>query len=114
MTKKLSEQVADIEAGKQAEHTMGAQVGSTPCSICGSTKQHTHKRGGDVVIQDGVSHVELICFSLMSAPKCGECGEGMRYTTRGTDWACSTPFCPQEGVVITTGVGGVIRERGGP
>ena len=91
--------------------SMGAQVGTSPCSICGRTSAHTHKTGA--VIENGQVFYDRpdpssVIFSFVSAPRCETCGEPMKYTQSGTNWACQNDGCEQHGVSVATGVGGVI------
>jgi hypothetical protein len=94
--------------------SMGARVDSTPCSMCGRTTAHTHKTGA--VIENGqvfydpldYSGVQLIAFSSVPAPCCETCDEPMKYTQSGTNWSCQNGGCKQQGVSVTTGVGGVV------
>ena len=103
--------IEDIKSGRKFGLSMGALVDTSPCSICGRTTAHTHKTGA--VIEDGkVFYDNLdpssVIFSFVSAPKCETCGEPMTYTRSGTDWTCQNDGCEQEGVSVTTGIGGVV------
>ena len=92
--------------------SMGARVETSPCSICGRTTVHTHKTGA--VIEDGKVFYDTsldpssVMFSFVSAPNCETCDEPMKYLQSGTNWACQNGGCKQQGVSVTTGVGGVV------
>jgi len=58
---------------------------------------------------DPAKGFRLISIGTVPAPTCESCEESMVYTGEGTDWRCAMPFCDQEGIVVTTGVGGLLE-----
>ena len=108
--KKLVQEILD---GKRVSPSMGCQVASTPCPICGRASAHSHKDG--VVVEDGIasyepqSNVELIAFSMVEGPTCKTCGVHMVYTRQGTIWRCETEWCDDQGNTTNPGFGGVVE-----
>jgi hypothetical protein len=99
--------------------SMGCQVARHECYICGEVQEPCEHLAGiyspelsdDFLELPGDVHgpVRLISVGTVPAPTCESCDESMTYTGEGTDWVCRMPFCDQEGIVVTTGVGGLLE-----
>ncbi len=106
----MSKKLADaIESGEVIEGpSMGAQITSTPCSICGKGGDYSHS-SRSVGEPDVNGKFSLISFSLVGAPKCDHCDQPMQYLNSGTEWTCRDTLCKAFNVSISTGIGGLIQ-----
>jgi len=96
-----------IEAGDYEGLSMGCRVEEPSCTICGDADPCDHVEEACKVYED-CEGVRLISVGLVEAPKCGACGEPMEYTRSATFWACVTDGCPELGVRVNPGFGGLV------
>jgi LSD1 subclass zinc finger protein len=89
--------------------SMGCQIATTVCSVCGVAGPHIHKGGVAQYDPEDYSGVQFLAFSMVPAPNCSQCREPMEYLKRGTDWACRDALCTAFNQAVTTGVGGIIQ-----
>jgi hypothetical protein len=96
-----------IESGETRELSMGCKVEQPSCTICGDADpcehvEEAYKRYGEL------EGVRLISVGLVEAPKCEACGDPMDYTGSATFWACVAEGCPELGVRVNPGFGGLV------